>query len=90
MSAGANRAIMPRSGAAAEAAEAEAGAETGAEAPVEAEAPAAAEKAPEAEQQPAEPKRAAEQPSAGGNEKTFSPEELNGGTIPAPKQKTGQ
>ena len=74
----------------AEAAEAEAGAETGAEAPVEAEAPAAAEKAPEAEQQPAEPKRAAEQPSAGGSEKTFSPEELNGGTIPAPKQKTGQ
>ena len=74
----------------AEAAEAEAGAETGAEAPVETEAPAAAEKAPEAEQQPAEPKRAAEQPSAGGSEKTFSPEELNGGTIPAPKQKTGQ
>ncbi|QTG79905.1 hypothetical protein [Arthrobacter crystallopoietes] len=74
----------------AEAAEAEAGAETGAQAPVEAEAPAAAEKAPEAEQQPAEPKRAAEQPSAGGSEKTFSPEELNGGTIPAPKQKTGQ
>ena len=74
----------------AEAAEAEAGAETGAEAPVEAEAPAAAEKAPEAERQPAEPKRAAEQPSAGGSEKTFSPEELNGGTIPAPKQKTGQ
>ena len=74
----------------AEAAEAESGAETGAEAPVEAEAPAAAEKAAEAEQPPAEPKRAAEQPSAGGSEKTFSPEELNGGTIPAPKQKTGQ
>ena len=74
----------------AEAAEAEAGAETGAEAPVEAEAPAAAEKAAEAEQPPAEPERAAEQPSAGGSEKTFSPEELNGGTIPAPKQKTGQ
>lgn len=74
----------------AEAAEAEAGAETGAAAPVEAEAPAAAEKAAEADQPPAESKRAAEQSSAGGSEKTFSPEELNGGTIPAPKQKTGQ
>ena len=74
----------------AEAAEAESGAETGAEAPVEAEAPAAAEKAAEADQPPAEPKRAPEQASAGGSEKAFSPEELNGGTIPAPKQKTGQ
>lgn len=65
-------------------------AEAGAEAPVEAEAPAPAEKAAEAERPAVEQKRASEQLSAGGDEKAFSPEELNGGTIPAPKQKTGQ